>query len=147
MFNPSLEQVRRFFCDCYDKRATPAALSAIESMAALWIDRHPEYHALLADPQRAIGADFPPAAGQSNPFLHLSLHLSIDEQLSIDQPDGIRAAYQRLLAATNDAHRAAHLIMDCLGETIWQAERAGKPPDSAAYLGCIERQADRLRPR
>jgi hypothetical protein len=83
--------------------------------------------------------------GRTNPFLHLSMHLAIAEQLSIDQPPGIRAAYERLVRRRGDKHRAAHDVMECLGEVVWAAQRTGQalPPDemSARYLDCLARQA------
>jgi hypothetical protein len=75
-----------------------------------------------------------------NPFLHLSLHLAIAEQLAIDQPVGIRAEYERLVAARGDEHEALHAILECLGETLWQAQRLGGAPDEAAYLDCVRGQ-------
>jgi len=104
---------------------------------------HPEYHALLDDPGRHLDRDFGPESGQMNPFLHLSLHLAVEEQLSIDQPRGIRERFQRLAETCGDAHDARHAVLECLGETIWQAQRAGKPPDDATYLGCLDRRLGR----
>ena len=141
MFNPSREDVRRFFCDAWRKHGAAEPVTPLESIAIDWIARHPEYHALLADPQAALEAEFPPEAGRTNPFLHLGLHLSLVEQLQIDQPPGIRDAWSMLLRATGDEHEAAHRAIDALAETIWEAQRDGSPPSNERYLQRLRRAA------
>lgn len=141
MFNPSRDQVRQFFTEAWQKHKTRGVLTPLETMAVDLIERHPEYHADLEDPE-AAQADFSVEQGRTNPFLHLSMHLAIDEQLSIDQPPGIKAAYQALLA-THDAHETAHIIMEALGEVVWEAQRLGKPLDSDRYIDLIRRHASR----
>ena len=96
MFAPSQNDVRRFFCDAWRKHVEALPLTPIEAQAADWIKEHPEYHADLADVDAALSAVFDMEAGRTNPFLHLSMHLSITEQVSIDQPVGVRAAVQNL---------------------------------------------------
>ncbi len=145
MFTPSSADVRRFFCETWRKHGSGEILTPIESMALDWIVEHPEYHAALASGDDAAVADYRVDDGRTNPFLHLSMHLAIAEQLSVDQPPGIRAAYQRLVARRGDAHAAVHDVMECLGEVLWTAQRAGQalPPDemSARYLDCLARRA------
>ena len=141
MFNPSREQVRQFFTEAWTKHRQTSVLTPLESMAVDWISRHPEYHDVLEDPD-AVNADFTVEAGQTNPFLHLSMHLAISEQLSIDQPPGIKAAHDQLLR-TRDPHEAAHEIMECLGEVVWEAQRLGKPLSNDAYLDLIRRRISR----
>ena len=103
---------------------------------------HPEYHAVLNGPIEALeSAQFLPEDGQTNPFLHLSMHLSISEQVSIDQPPGIRAAYEKLSQKHDDEHTAAHIIMEALGQILWQSQRDQKEPDGAAYIDMILRAA------
>lgn len=140
MFNPSREQARRFFCESWRKHRERLVLEGAEATAADLIAEHPEYHALLEDPQAAIEREFTPEGGQMNPFLHLSLHLAIAEQISIDQPPGIKAAYAAL-RRTLDVHDAEHAIMECLGETLWRAQRNNVPMDGEAYLDCVRRKA------
>lgn len=143
MFNPSREQVRNFFIQAWRKRRAGEALSALESIAVDIIALHPEYHRVLEDPA-AIDREFSPDDGQINPFLHLSLHLAIEEQLSIDQPPGIRAAVASLQLRRGDRHAALHEVLECLGETVFNAQRHNAPPDGAAYLECIHRRASAL---
>ena len=138
MFNPSREQVRQFFCESWRKYRERQILEGAEATAADLITEHPEYHALLENPQAAVEQEFTPEGGQTNPFLHLSLHLAIAEQISIDQPPGIRAEYDRL-RRTLDVHDAEHAVMECLGETLWHAQRHGTALDSARYLECLRR--------
>ena len=140
MFNPSRDQVRQFFCTAWKKHQERLPLVGAEVTAADIAARHPEYHALLADSACALERDWTPEGGQMNPFLHLSLHLAIHEQVSIDQPPGIRAAFNRLRAKM-EVHAAEHVLLECLGETIWNAQRAGGPLDAAAYVDRINRSA------
>lgn len=142
MFNPSREQVRRFFCESWRKHRARLLLDGAEATAADLIAQHPEYHALLENPDAAVEQEFTPENGQMNPFLHLSLHLAIADQISIDQPAGIRAAYHRLRARL-DVHEAEHAILECLGETLWRAQREGGAMDGEKYMDCIRRAAGR----
>ncbi|UUM21668.1 DUF1841 family protein [Mycoavidus sp. SF9855] len=140
MFNPSQQEVRQFFCETWRKQRAGAILTPLENIAASWISEHPEYHELLSTPD-AQEQVYLPEQGQTNPFLHLSMHLAISEQVSINQPPGIRAAHERLAAKLGTSHAAHHMIMECLGETLWQAQRNQTPLDSAAYLACIKQRA------
>ena len=137
MFNPSRDQVRSFFIDTWRKYQAKEVLTPMETIAADIIAHHPEYHTVVEDPE-AIDRDFPPESGQINPFLHLSLHLAIAEQISIDQPAGIRTEYERL-RQTLEVHDAEHAVMECLGETLWHAQRHGTALDSTRYLECLRR--------
>ncbi len=140
MFNPTKDEVRRFFCETWRKTQANEVLTPLEAIARDWMLQHPEYHDELSDPHAAQAADYDIAKGQSNPFLHLAMHLSITEQVSIDQPPGIRGAYQ-LLAAKLGEHEAQHQVMECLGEMLWTSQRNGTPPDGVAYIECVQRRA------
>jgi Domain of unknown function (DUF1841) len=140
MFEPNQQEVRQFFCRAYARWKAALPLTPLDTIAADWIALHPEYHAELADEAAAIAADYSVEKGRTNPFLHLSMHLSITEQVSIDQPRGIKQAYE-LLAVKTDAHEAQHRMMDCLGEMIWTSQRSGLPPDGQAYIECVRRKA------
>jgi hypothetical protein len=143
MFNPSRDQVRQFFCTAWKKHSERLPLVGAEVTAADIAMQHPEYHALLSDSQGALEKEWTPEAGQMNPFLHLSLHLAIYEQLSIDQPPGIRAAFE-LLRSKMDEHAAQHVLLECLGEIIWRAQREGGQMDALAYVDQIRRKASLL---
>lgn len=141
MFNPSQADVRRFFCTAYAKARAGQSMEAIETIASLWIDEHPEYHAELADVDAALAAMGRVEEGKTNGFLHLSMHLSISEQCSIDQPRGIRQAVELLTHRRDSLHEAHHAAMDCLGQMIWESQRAGRAPDGEAYVACVQRHA------
>ena len=143
MFSPSQTDVRRFFCSVYAKAQASQTLEAIETIASLWIDEHPEYHGELADVDAALLAMQPTADSKTNPFLHLSMHLSISEQCSIDQPRGIRQAVELLTHRRDSLHLAHHEVMECLGRMIWESQRAGRPPDGDAYIACVQQHATR----
>ena len=139
MFTPSSHDVRRFFCEALRKQRAGDILSPMDALAADWIEQHPEYHDALSDVDAAIARDYSVEGGQANPFLHLSMHLSIAEQISIDQPPGIRAACQALTHKLG-AHEAHHQVMECLGEMIWKSQRDSSPPDTAAYIDCVRKR-------
>jgi hypothetical protein len=141
MFNPSREQARQFLIDAWKKRVEALPATALETIAADIIAMHPEYHALLGAGEEALARDWTPEDGAMNPFLHLSLHLAIAEQLSIDQPPGIRALFETRRSQHGNQHAALHDILECLGETLWRAQRDRAPLDGAAYLDCIRRRA------
>jgi hypothetical protein len=143
MFSPSQADVRRFFCSVYAKALAGQALEAIEIIASQWMNEHPEYAADFADVDAALAAMETVPDGRTNPFLHLSMHLSISEQCSIDQPRGIRQAVELLTHKRNSLHHAHHEAMDCLGQMLWESQRAGRPPDGDAYIACVQRHATR----
>ncbi len=134
MFNPTRDQVRQFFFDAWRKYRNHEVLAGLDSIAAGVILLHPEYHPVLDDPERYQDREYRPQAGETNPFLHLSMHLAIEEQLSVDQPPGIKNEFTRLAAKLGDRHTAFHQIMECLEEMMWRAQRDGLPPDADAYL-------------
>jgi hypothetical protein len=143
MFQPSQNDVRRFFCGAYARWREGLPLEPMQALAARWIEQHPEYHAELADEAEALARVYTVEDGRTNPFLHLSMHLSIDEQMAIDQPTGIRQAVDLLAVRRGSLHEAQHEVMDCLGEMIWASQRSGLPPDGQAYLGAVRRRATR----
>lgn len=135
---------RRMFFEVWRKQQAGAALSALETIVADIIRMHPEYHALLAgDPDSALDRDWLPEGGETNPFLHMGLHIAVREQLSIDRPPGVKAAYTALLKRTGDAHAAEHAMLECLAESLWRGQRENRLPDEQAYLACLKRHAER----
>jgi hypothetical protein len=138
MFNPSRDEVRAMFFAAWRKYREGVPLAGMEAAALDAILLHPEYHAVLEAPGRYRDRDY---TDEANPFLHMSLHLALEEQLSIDQPPGIAQRFQVLLSKFHDRHEALHQALECLAETLWRAQRDATPPDAAAYLSCLERRA------
>ncbi len=141
LFNPSRDEVRNFFFEAWRKSNASQTLTDLEKMAIQIMQRHPEYHAILNQPELYLQQAYFPELGETNPFLHMSLHLSILEQISINQPIGITGIYQRLCAMYGDEHEAQHAILDCLGETIWHAQRHQTPLDNNYYLQLLTKKA------
>lgn len=135
LFQPTRESVRLFFIEVWQKanQGQVAGFSALEKMALSILLEHPEYHEALDNPQN-LYEHFP---AEDNFFLHLSLHLALEEQLSIDQPIGIRQAYLRLLTSLDNEHEVKHKLLECLGEMVWESTRLQKPLDGNRYLECI----------
>jgi hypothetical protein len=138
MFNPSREQVRDTFFETWRKYRAGEPLAGIETLALEAILAHPEYQELLSQPARFRERDY---TDETNPFLHMSLHVALAEQLSIDQPPGIGQRFAALLERTGDRHTAMHEAIECLAETVWRAQRNNAPPDAQAYLDCLENRA------
>ncbi len=143
MFQPTQQEVRRFFCAVHAKALTGQPMEALETLASLWIAEHPEYHADLADAEAAVVRVYGGDDTMQNPFLHLSMHLSISEQCSIDQPRGIRQAVELLAARRGSLHDAHHEAMECLGQMLSESQRFGSPPDGKGYVACVQRRATR----
>lgn len=141
MFAPNQEDVRRFFCEVARKHRSGEPLTPLEAIAADWVAEHGEYADDLADVDAALRAQFTVEEGRTNPFLHLAMHLSLAEQVSIDQPPGIRQAVELLARRRGSLHQAHHEAMECLGEMLWTSQRSGLPPDGAAYIDCVRRRA------
>jgi hypothetical protein len=138
MFDPSRDQARAAFFGAWGKYRAGEPLAGIETLAIAVILLHPEYHELLSQPERFRERDY---SDESNPFLHMSLHLALEEQLSIDQPPGIAGCYEKMLLKCKDRHTALHEALECLAETVWRAQRDKSPPDATAYLICLEKRA------
>jgi len=144
MFKPSREQARQLFFDAWRKYRQREILSGIESIALEVILLHPEYHGILDNADRYLDKDYSPEMGDTNPFLHMSMHVAIKEQLSINQPIGICERFARLQEVAGNEHAAAHQIMECLAEMIWQAQRNQSAPDAAIYFECLDRQLNSI---
>ncbi len=139
MYTPDRKRLRETFFLAWRHYRDGLPLEGIEPLIVAVAERHPEYHAILENAEDHGDRDYQAEFGQTNPFLHLGMHIAIAEQLSIDQPHGVRACYQALRAGSSSEHDAEHHMMECLGETLWQAGRASAAPDPQAYLDCLER--------
>jgi hypothetical protein len=140
LFNPSRDEARLFLFESWRKRRAGELLTPMEDLAAQLIAKHPEYHDVFEDQNSNQQKDYLPEQGAINPFLHLMMHLTIEEQVSIDQPPGIRGHFARLTHKFESEHDAQHRMMECLSEMIWQAQRNGTQPDAAVYSECLEKQ-------
>ncbi|WP_029148119.1 DUF1841 family protein [Methylophilus sp. 5] len=142
LFNPSRDEVRQFFFDAWAKfKQKQSTLTDLEKMAVGIMHMHPEYHVILDQPEHYLAQAYYPEMGETNPFLHMSLHLSIQEQISINQPIGITQAYGKLCTRFQQEHEAQHALLECLAETIWLAQRNQTGLDAAHYLQLIEQRA------
>lgn len=141
MFGNDRNQLRQYYVDVWHKAREGQPLEPLEQMIADVIRQHPEYHAVLGDAERALGKEYLPEAGESNPFMHMGMHIAIHEQLNADRPAGMRELYQKICARQGDAHEAEHRIMECLAEMMWQAQRQGSAPDEARYLQSLKELA------
>jgi Domain of unknown function (DUF1841) len=140
LFNPSRNEVRDFFFEAWAKAKAAQVLTDLEKIALAVMHMHPEYHAILDAPELFKHQDYFPEFGESNPFLHMSLHVSIHEQISINQPTGIVGIYAQLKLKHQNEHDAQHAILECLAETIWQAQRNNAGMDSVHYLQLLQQK-------
>ena len=138
MYSSNRSDTRQPFFDAWKKLQDGLPMTALETIIAEVIRLHPEYHRHLEDGGRYLDKDWLPEGGETNPFLHMGMHIAIREQLSIDRPAGIKAAHAALLARMGDAHAAEHAMLECLGEVLWRAQRENRLPDEQAYLACIK---------
>lgn len=140
MFAQSREEVRSHFLSVWGKMSSKVPLQPLEQLLARVIEQHPEYHVVFNDPARALRAEYSGDVANSNPFLHMSLHVAIAEQLQTDRPAGVVKAYNAMVEKrTYDAHAIEHKMIDCLSASLWQAQRDSRPPDEAAYISCLKR--------
>lgn len=141
MFGNDRDSLRRYYCTVWEKANAGQDLEPLERLIAGVIREHPEYQPMLVNTEAALGREYLPEMGQTNPFLHLGMHIAIHEQLGSHRPAGILNLYQQLCRIAGDSHEAEHRMMDCLGETLWEAQRNGREPDESAYLERLMRKA------
>jgi hypothetical protein len=139
LFGAERNQMRQLFIDAWRKQQQALPREPLERLIADIELDHPEYQALLADPEQALEKEFPPEAGESNPFLHMAMHISLREQVATDRPAGIGRLHQRLAQRLGDQHAAEHQLMECLGRMLWEAQVNQRLPDEQAYLECVKR--------
>jgi Domain of unknown function (DUF1841) len=132
------DQLRQTYADAWRKHLAHAPLTPLEAMITDVVGVHPEYQTAVANPE-ALAAPPGSSGDTENPFLHMGLHMAVREQVSIDRPPGIRELHRQLQARYGDLHQAEHVLMEALGETLWQAQRAGRPPDEGEYLALARR--------
>ena len=143
LFSNDRNELRQVFFNAWQKPKKPLPLEPMEQIIVNVLKLHPEYHSFFEKYESNIDKDFSPEMGQVNPFLHLSMHISIHEQLSVNQPTGIANAFNQLMDITKDPHETEHIMMDCLGEMIWKAQRENTAPDEKLYFQCLQQQIQR----
>ncbi len=139
LFGEDRTELREVFFRTWEKFHKGEVLEPTEQLVIDVIHRHPEYHQVVGNRQRYSDRDWTPEQGETNPFLHMGMHIALAEQIGMDRPMGIRQAYERLAAGLGDTHAAEHEMMECLGQALWEAHRSGSEPDEQAYLGCVQR--------
>lgn len=131
------DKMRQFYVDTWRKASQNEPMDAMETRVARVIEMHPEYHAMLTN-EKHLGNDYLPELGETNPFLHMGMHLALQEQVALDRPEGIQTIYQRLGEQLGDVMQTEHQMIECLGETLWQAQQNQGLPDDTAYLNCLK---------
>ncbi len=138
MFGQDRTELRQMFFTAWKKHQNKQIMEPLEAVVAKIVELHPEYHALLENEASEIDKDYTPEMGQTNPFLHMAMHISIQEQLSTKRPAGIEHLYQSMLNKHKDPHETEHMMMECLGKMLWEAQSQNKMPDENDYLICLK---------
>ncbi len=141
MFGNDRIQMRRIFTEAWQKAEGKQPLEPLEQVIANIIELHPEYHVMFRRGEDVLDQDFLPEGGKENPFLHLGMHISLQEQIATNRPAGIGLIYEQLVTRLADPHQAEHQMMECLGQMLWEAQRANRMPDEQAYLQCLKKLA------
>lgn len=139
MFGQDRSELRKMFFTAWKKHQNKQVMEPLEAVVAKIVELHPEYHALLENEATELDKDYTPEMGQTNPFLHMAMHISIQEQLSTKRPTGIEQLYQSMLNKNKDPHETEHLMMECLGKMLWEAQSQNKMPDENDYLDCLKK--------
>jgi len=145
MFTQNRGEIRRAYLEAWHRAQAGATLEPLERLIVGVIEMHPEYHAALRNADAILERDYGPDSGQTNPFLHMGMHIAIHEQVGANRPLGIAARYHQLVAMLGDTHEAEHRMMDLLGEMLWEAQRDGRAPDERRYLNRIANLAGSIR--
>jgi len=138
MFGQDRTELRQMFFSAWEKHQNKQLMEPLEAVVAKIIELHPEYHALLEN-KDTLDRDYTPEMGQTNPFLHMAMHISIQEQLSTNRPTGIEQLHQSILKKNKDPHETEHLMMECLGKMLWEAQSQNRMPDENDYLSCLKK--------
>lgn len=139
MFGQDRTELRQMFFTSWKKHQNKQLMEPLEAVVAKIVELHPEYHALFENEATELDKDYTPEMGQTNPFLHMAMHISIQEQLSTKRPTGIEQLYQSMLNKNKDPHETEHLMMECLGKMLWEAQSQNRMPDENDYLSCLKK--------
>lgn len=138
IFAQDRDQLRNMYCAAWNNHRTGIPLEPLQVQIVQVVKLHPEYHSLLENPGRSLAREYLPENGETNPFLHMGMHIAIQEQVATNRPAGISSLYAQLLPAFGDAHDLEHRLMECLAEMIWKAQRENSMPDEQHYLDCVQ---------
>lgn len=137
LYHNDRTSMRNIYRTCWQKFRQQAPLEPMEQLIAGVVAMHPEYHRLLEEEHDTLDQEFHAELGQSNPFLHMGMHIALQEQVRANHPPGINAIYHQL-AARHDAHEVEHRMMECLGEMLWKSQQQQTPPQDEEYLECLK---------
>jgi len=138
MFGNNRSELRAVYLNCWRLKKNKLPMDPLQEIVANIVELHPEYHHLIENEEN-VDRDFSVELGESNPFLHMSMHIALHEQISSNRPEGVNDIFQKLCVIHGDPHQAEHAMMDCLGEALWQAQRDQTSPDETAYLSCLKK--------
>ena len=139
MISSDRNQIRSFFREAWQKHRAGSPVSSMEAIVIDVVAAHPEYHALLEDPHMDLKREYFPEHGAANPFLHMGLHVALREQLGADRPRALRPVYQQLVTRFGSAHEAEHQVIECIAESLAEAQRSGTPVSDHQYVDCLQR--------
>ena len=144
LFNQDRSELRRFYLEAWRKARANSPMAPMEQMVAEVVAEHPEYQPLLENAEQVLERDYRPEQGETNPFLHMALHIALREQASTDRPNGVYRIHKALSRHFDGRAEAEHRMMDCLAEVLWSAQRYNSLPDEAAYMACLESLAQQI---
>ena len=145
IFSQDRDRIRRQYLEVWDRANRGIALEPLEALIADVIREHPEYHPLLSTGDTAVESEFYPEHGQTNPFLHMGMHITLREQVGTDRPAGIADLTRKLLLRYRDSHEMEHQMMECLGESLWHAQQNNTAADEQAYMACLQKLSGKKR--
>jgi len=143
-FSQDRNEIRNFFRDSWKKLVNKQPIEPLEILVGEVVAMHPEYHAMLEAEHADLDKDYLAEDGQTNPFLHMGMHITLREQCGSNRPDGITEVYKKILINVGEQHEAEHIMMDCLAETLWQAQKTGNLPDDLAYIDCLKQSIKKI---
>lgn len=136
-YGDTVQETRQFYFASWNKFKQNQALIPLEQQIVQVVLDHPEYQPILDQPEKYQDHTYYPEFGDTNPFLHMGLHLAIREQISTDRPAGIKQAYQNLLEKQSKPLEVEHLMMDQLAECLWLSQKNNTAPDENSYLQAL----------
>ena len=137
LFTQERTRTRQLFLSAWKKHLSGETLEPLEKQIVSLLEDHPEYHALVTGDDAVLDHDYTAEDGHENPFLHLSLHLALREQVGTNRPAGIASITRSLLLKHGDGHTVEHLMIEKLGLYLWEAQRQERAPDEVAYLNSL----------